>query len=261
MLKQYLIGLLTLEALAFITAFFPGMSGIFFILYFVLFMGITALLTGRAAKRTLSDLKYVSGGVKLYEEGKESISKIKERDYMLRKELSVQTKAMLLQMLTFVIFMVIVFMPNLRDAIVYGVGGYFKGLLAHLTDANLRDKIALFIGYQTIYLGFFVTSIATTTLSSNYLRRKGHQNLMISSHYLVTDRGIIVDGRLPIKFPIDVSKVKVNAPRRFVELEVGEAPAAGGLMGGAKGTSRVRLYASKPKELASIIKKYSQEAI
>ncbi|OYT61699.1 MAG: hypothetical protein B6U69_03130 [Thermofilum sp. ex4484_15] len=254
--KQYLISLVTLEVLVFITAFLPSLSGLFFILYFIMIMGVTALLTGKAAKKTLKDLKYISSGVKLYEEGKETIAKIRERDYMLKRELGVQSKAMMLQLLASVIFMIIFFVPNLRNAIVYGIGDNFKALVGSAIGKELKEKLALFVGYQAIYLSFFLISILTTELTSKYLTRKGHKNLMVSSHYVVTDRGIIIDGRLPIRFPVDLSKLRVNAPRGFVELEIGEVTSSSPM--GGRGASRVRLYASKPKELASIIKKCSQ---
>jgi len=234
----YVLGLVSMILFAYITSFYPQHSWTFFIIYFILMMAFTFATTGRSASRTIRDLEYVKGGTKLLEAKKHTVQKAKLNDPMLVQELKGQSALLLLSFVPVAVFMAIVLVPGLRDAIMNGLSGYFRGM---------GERMSLFLSYLVFYLLFYITSLGTSLITRVYYSRQGGM-LVIPSTYTVTERGIIIDGRTPITFPLKNSDLRVDQERRFVEVRV-RAPLSGGAP-----VSRLRLYHPQVMQLYKILK-------
>ncbi|MEM0377618.1 MAG: DUF2208 family protein [Thermofilum sp.] len=232
---QYLIGIVLMVMFAFISAMFPEQTGLFFILYFAVFMGILFLVTGRQARGILRDIDYVSKGALVYEAPRDEVLKLRERDFQYtRPELSAQMKYAMLPFLSIVLFLVIYSVPQTREL--------FMGIGSSLTR---DERLASFFSFLALY-GFFY---AASTLIGLYARRVQARvgTLSIATTYRITSAGLIVDERLPVKFPIE-GRVVVNTRRKFVEIEMEQS------VMGSKVKQRLRLYHPEPSKLAALLK-------
>ena len=80
MLLQYGLGAALMVVFAYMSANYPEHTGLFFTLYFVVFLGVLLLLTGRQARGILRDIEQVSRGEVIYEAPSAEVVKLREKD-------------------------------------------------------------------------------------------------------------------------------------------------------------------------------------
>lgn len=237
----YAIGIALMVLFAYMTSYYPQMLSTLFFVYIVAVLGITFLLTGKSAARMVRDIEYISKGKRLFSARKETINKLKILDAEeLSRELRGQSTFMAIYFLPMILVLALIFIPGIRDAIIGSLEGLF-GDLAH-------DKhLARFIAYLTFYSLFYVVSLSSM-VASKVVQRKYGGMLMVPQSYVVTDRGLILDERTPIKFPLTDAKVSINEKRNFVEIELKSAQQPTG------GVVRYRLYTRQPRVLYDILR-------
>ena len=237
---QYGLGMALMVIFAYVNANYPEHTGLFFTLYFVVFMGILLLLTGRQARGILRDIEQVSKGEVIYEAPSTEVAKLREKDFEnTRPELAAQAKYAMLPFLAILLFLVMYSLPWVRD--------YFLNLGRSFTD---DAKLANFLSFLMFYGVFYIFSVATGIAARKFQGKTG--TLQIASKYKVTTRGLLVDERLPIVFPVK-GRITVNSRRKFVELELEQQ------VMGTRVKQRVRLYNPEPSKLAALLKPYVQE--
>ncbi|RLE84804.1 MAG: hypothetical protein DRJ41_02460 [Thermoprotei archaeon] len=229
MVINYVVGIVSMVAFAYISSYFPEMFSYLIIAYMVLMMGLILFMTGKSTSRMIKDVSYIEKGNVIAKISKETINKLKSKDIaILSRELSDQGKLMMLSFLPLILFIIIIFFPSLRD--VFSVVG----------QLGRTEQERNFLSFLSFYLFIYVLSISSSMFTRIYARRKGGL-LMIPSQYVVTDRGVVADKRTPIKIPVEKTKIRYDSKRKFVEIVV---PGQGG-----SPDSRVRLYSPNPREL------------
>ncbi|MCD6357563.1 MAG: hypothetical protein DRJ96_01590 [Thermoprotei archaeon] len=233
---------------SFVTSYYPGYLSLMFILYIVTTLAISLAVAGRGAVRMVRDLEYVRGGKRLLHVSREVVERLRRRDRELGEELGKQHRASLVQMTVLIAAMTVFLIPSLRDAAIMALRGVFEPL-------GLDPKMTQFLVFLALYGVFFLASNVASILSSRSLEKLGGP-LQVPAFYTVTSRGLILEGRVPIKAPLSPLEVEVNTRRRFLELRV-RSPSASGLVSSA--TSRIRLYYENPRELESYLRMLSKE--
>lgn len=232
---QYLLGIALMVLFAYVNAMFPEQTGLFFILYFTVFMGILFLVTGRQARGILRDIEYVNKGAPVYEAPRDEVLKLRERDFQYtRPELSAQMRYAMLPLLSMIIFLVVYSVPQLREA--------FMGIGPSLTP---DERLANFFSFLALYGFFYAASVLVGLYARRAQARMG--TLSIATTYRITSAGLLVDERLPVKFPI-AGRVVVNTRRKFVEIEMEQS------IMGSRVKQRIRLYHPEPSKLAALLK-------
>lgn len=240
-LLQYGLGVALMLVFAYVNANYPEHTGFIFALYFLVFMGVLLLLTGRQARGILRDIEKVSRGEVLYEVSASEVAKLREKDFeKTRPELAAQVRYAMLPFLTILLFLAIYSLPWVREAFL-DVGRSF-------TD---DVKLANFISFLALYVIFYAVSVVVGFAAKRSQSRVG--SLQIASRYKVTTQGILIDERLPIAFPLK-AKVSVNSKRKFVELELEQQ------VMGSKVKQRIRLYSPEPSKLAALLKPHIQDS-
>jgi uncharacterized membrane protein len=240
LLLQYGLGVALMVVFAYMNANYPEHTGLFFTLYFVVFLGVLLLLTGRQARGILRDIEQVSRGEVIYEAPSAEVAKLREKDFEnTRPELAAQVRYAMLPFLAILLFLIVYSLPWARNA--------FLNLGRSVTE---DAKLANFLSFLAFYGVFYVFSVATGILARRFQSRTG--TLQIASKYKVTTRGLLVDDRLPIAFPVK-GRITVNSRRKFVELELEQQ------VMGSRVKQRVRLYSPEPSKLAALLKPYVQE--
>mgnify|MGYP000330093238 CR=1 FL=1 len=242
---SYVLGIAAMVAFAYMTSYYPEMLSTFFIAYMGVVLLATLLITGKSASRLVKDLEYVSAGRKIFSAKKDTVNKLKLLDSEnLAKELKGQSVLALLYIIPLIVFFAVVFLPGAREGIIGVFRGLFGGFIA---DEHLLS----FMSYLAFYFLFFLFSLCTTLLSRVTYRTLGGM-LIVPQKYLVTDRGLILDDRTPLKFPLKDALLKLDERRRFVEITV-KSSAQG------TGTVRYRLYTRQPQGLYSLLSKMLSE--
>ncbi len=249
-LLNYVMTIVMILLFSYLSALAPQWLSIIFPAYIIAFMAIYFIITGLSVKRMFKELDYVSKGVTLFEESKERVLAIRRRDRKLLEESKVEMKGFALQFLGF--FILIIFFTLIVSS------AEFRYLLIDFPSKVYQNIIknpgwALFLSYVTFYTFLFIIQFVILKISG----KKGgltRVSLLIPSKYKITNRGLIMDDSIAIKFPLELSDLRVNRSRKFVEFVIRSMPGIsyGGVM------SRVRLYTTKIDELADIIKKYSK---
>jgi uncharacterized membrane protein len=233
---QYLIGVVLLVVFAFLNANFPGYTSLIFILYFVALMLVMFVLMGRQTRGLLKDLDEVKSGEVLYRSDTSEVLKLRERDLQnSQPELMAQFKASMIPFASLLILILVFYIPQLRD--------FFLQLGKVLAPAN--EKMASFFEYLLLYGFFYIVSL----VSGFYARRLQSKTgtLVIATSYTVTSKGVVVDERMPVKFPLK-GNILVDSRRKFVQLETLQQ------VMGTTVKQRIRLYSPEPSKLASLIK-------
>lgn len=242
---SYALGLAAMVAFAYLTSYYPEMLSTFFIAYMGVVLLATLLMAGKSASRLVKDLEYVSAGKKVFSAKRDTVNKLKLLDSEnLAKELKGQSLLALLSIVPLIVFFAVVFLPGAREGII----NIFKGLFGSFVD---DEHLLSFMSYLAFYFLFFLFSLCTTLLSRITYRTVGGM-LVVPQTYLVTDRGIILDDRTPLKFPLKNALLKLDERRKFVEITV-KNPAQG------TGTVRYRLYTRQPQGLYSLLSKMLAE--
>ena len=241
---NYALSILLMAAFAYITAYFQQYATLIFIAYFVLVILVMLVTTGRSVSKIVKDIEFIQGGERLIEVKSEVVKKLKARDPFIAEETKHQAVSSVISLLPLLVIMAIALVGQLREALLGGARS--------LLESFVRDERLLTFGaWFCFYLMFFVVAQGSHLISRAYGKIRGIKPLSIASSYVVTSRGVVVDNRLPLKFPLEGSKITLDAKRKFVEVEVG--PEALGPQ--ARGTSRIRLYSPNPRELYEVLKR------
>ncbi len=236
---NYILGIVLMFVFAYINTYYVQYSNLLMIAYFVIMGAIMFIFTGRSTSRMLKDIEEIKKGNIIFEVGREEVEKVKLKDMnVLADELKEQGKMTLISMIP-VIFIFIILMFNPRQ---------FLLSLAKMLTSN--ENLVNFMSYIFFYMLLYAVSI-TSTLFTRFYSKKQRGFLMIPSRYIITDKGIILDGRSSVKFPIKKENIRYDNKRKYVEILTSTT------QGGSTIKSRVRLYYSKPKEIYDILVKYS----
>jgi len=232
---------------SYVTSYYPNYTSLFFILYIVATLLVTVAIAGRGAVRVVQDLEYVRAGEKILHVGRDVVERLRSRDRELRSELSSQQKAYAMQILVLIVIFSIIALPGLRDQVL----GVLRALISTL---GLEAKLTEFLVFLVLYLAFFsISSIMNFVVSRNIEKSGGP--IQIPVFYTVTSRGLILEGRTPLRAPLKPTEIRVNTRRRFLELRV-RAPTPGA----RAPTSRIRLYYENPRRLEEHLRKLTEES-
>ena len=244
---QYAFNILLLEIFVLVSAFFPQYSGMFFFLYFIALMGVILLITGRSTRRIIKDLEELTDAEVILKVDQDTVLKLRAKDRAYKEEMGKQVKYQLMYFML-MIFLIVLFSSGELRATIFSWARFIVG------DKN--QVLLNFLQYQILYLIFFAFSFSGYRILGSVSKEKTPFSITVPSRYIVTTKGIIIDDRLPLKFPIEVKNWRVDNSRRFVELELSSHPfAAGGALGTAT-TFRLRLYSQRPRELWDVLKRY-----
>ncbi len=246
--KQWIMTIVTMTAFAFFSVYLPPeMQSWMFLAYMLVFFGIYMAMAGLGTKKILQDIEYVSKGKLLYEADKKEVFKVKAKDSRLTEELKEQTKQSMAQFLPMMIylsiFIFIIYVPSIRETLITLPYERLKPVIGD-------DKLSRFAAYLLFYFILMAIQLVPLRLLSGRGTFRGSQ-LLMPSKYRVTDRGIIMDDRMAIRFPLLLKAIRVNRSRRFVEIKLRNLP---GTPTAQTGEVRLRLYTNKVEDLAEILK-------
>jgi len=238
MVLNYIVGFVLMLVFAYINTYYVQYSGLLMIAYFIVMGAIMFIFTGKSASKMLKDIEEVRKGKVLLEVGRDEVEKMKIKDmHILTDELKEQGKMTLITMIPFIfMFIILIFNP--------------RSFLMPLAELLTNDKNLInFISYIFFYMLIYVISISSS-LFTRFYSKKQKGFLMIPSKYIITDRGIIIDDKSSIKFPIMSNNVSYDNKRKYIEILTSTT------QGGATIKSRVRLYYSRPREIYDILMNY-----
>ncbi len=225
-----------------ISAYFPGMLGYLIIAYLLIFFAIQAIVVGKYTKSMLSDLNYISSGKILLKEDKKTIQKLQAKDPSYEKMLRKQATSMLIQLGLMILILIVLAYSPVRLLI--------PQLILSIQPSITDERLLLFISNMVLFLTLFLVSAIILPRAMG----QSPMQIVIPSTYKVTEKGMILDERLPLKFPLKINKLEVNSKMKYIELVVKQdiTPSTAG-----KGEITIRLYSTKPKVLLEIIEKNS----
>lgn len=239
-ITQYLIGIVAIVFFAYINSYFPQYTFQFFIAYMVVMMLVMFAVMGKQAGKMFEQMQEIQMGEPLYKIEQTTIVKLKEKDFAkLKEEMSAQWKNMMTSFLPILVVLAIFTIPQLRDTVM-SIGQSIYG----------EGQMATFISFLFLYGIFYIISIPMTLVNRRRQAREG--TLTIANQYIVTDKGIIIDNRLPIKFPIE-GEIKTDNKRKFIEIHTKQSYM------GTTIKQKIRLYTPEPSKLARIIKQHSTQ--
>lgn len=227
-----LLSIAMLVAFAYLSSYYPQHLWTFFIAYFALAMAAALLMGGRTASSLLKDMEHIKKGRILLSVTREEVSRLRAKDKLLNKELNKQALAMMPQIIIFVLSFIIILVPAVRDLIINFIE--YNILILNL-DATITRFITFILFYGILMLIFQ----AGSRLTQWWMDREGGR-LEIPLSYIVTESGLLLDGRVPLKAPLKALDLKVDTRRRFVELKVKTKVGV---------VSRYRLYYEDPRAL------------
>jgi uncharacterized membrane protein len=242
---NWLVSVALLVLFAYMSTYFPDHLSTFMLIYIFAMLAVTFAIAGRSARAIFRDLEYVRTGKLLLSVSSEEIAKLKTKDRDLNREMNEQVRATLPQLLAPFVFMLVLLVPAARESALQSLGSLLRPLSL---SANAQRFLTFLLFYGLLTLVLYTITYA----SGKYLEHIGGR-LEIPSFYLVTDRGLILEGRTPIKAPIKALGMKVDTRRKFIELRVKTHVSVGG------GASRVRLYCEDPRKLEAYLKALSEE--
>lgn len=242
---NWLVSVALLVLFAYMSTYFPEHLGTFMLIYIFAMLAVTFAIAGRSARAIFRDLEYVRTGKLLLSVSSEEIAKLKTKDRDLNREMNEQVRATLPQLLAPFVFMLVLLVPAARESALQSLGSLLRPLSL---SANAQRFLTFLLFYGLLTLVLYTITYA----SGKYLEHIGGR-LEIPSFYLVTDRGLILEGRTPIKAPIKALGMKVDTRRKFIQLRVKTHVSVGG------GVSRVRLYCEDPRKLEAYLKALSEE--
>ncbi len=242
---NWLVSVALLVLFAYTSTYFPEHLGTFMLIYIFAMLAITFAIAGRSARDIFRDLEYVKAGKPLVSVSSEEVAKLKSKDRDLNREMNEQVRATLPQLLAPFVFMLVLLVPAARESALQSLGNLLRPL-------SLSDNAQRFLTFLLFYGLLTFVLYAITYASGKYLEHIGGR-LEIPSFYLVTDRGLILEGRTPIRAPIKAHSMKVDTRRKFIEIRVKTRVSVGG------GASRVRLYSEDPRKLEAYLKALSEE--
>lgn len=171
-------------------------------------------------------LKEIKGSKKIYEEDSNEILRLMVSDAQLAREMKPLTRASLLSLLA--IFLTLAW---------YYLYFSFAGNLAQSATLTESSKfLAYLVGYEVPYALMAVVSLSQRKASKSFAQ--------IPRNYALFEMGLVGQG-VVIKFPLEGYEVKSDPKRKFVELDNADE----------KRPVHVRLYTSKPEELAELVKR------
>ncbi|MEM2185910.1 MAG: DUF2208 family protein [Thermofilaceae archaeon] len=237
-----LLSIMLLVVFAYLSSHYPQHLGTFLMVYLLVALSITLLMGGRAASTMIRDLEYIKKGRALLSVGREEVIKLKSKDKTLNDEMKKQTSLVIPQFVIFFIMFTVLLVPNIRDSIIF----YFSNLLASYTsNSNLINFISFLIFYGIFTFVFQISSI--------YSRRRMDKlggRLEVPLFYVITENGLILEERIPLKAPLNILELKVDTRRRFVEFRV-KSPLSG--------MNRYRLYYEEPRALETYLKRLTEQ--
>ncbi|MEM1667039.1 MAG: DUF2208 family protein [Thermofilaceae archaeon] len=237
-----LLSIVLLVAFSYLSSHYPQHLGTFLIAYFLVALTITLFMGGRAASAMIRDLEYIKKGKALLSVGKEEVIKLKSKDKVLNDEMKKQTSLVIPQFAIFFILFTILLVPNIRDSVIL----FFNNLLSSYTsDSNLINFISFLIFYGIFTLIFQVSSI----YSRKGMDRLGGR-LEVPLFYVITEHGLILEERIPLKAPLNILDLRVDTRRRFVEFRV-KSPLGG--------VNRYRLYYEEPRVLETYLRRLTEQ--
>ncbi|RLE83073.1 MAG: hypothetical protein DRJ52_00745 [Thermoprotei archaeon] len=243
-----LISIITLVAIAFVSAYFPQYYFYLIIVYLVVMFAVTMIFTGKQTGKTIKDLEYILGGEKLLEVSSARIIKLRERDKIfLKKEAGSEWIMALAFFLPLVILFVILIIPGLKETLM----AYIIGIVQKYVHDETFSK---FVGFLVFFSSFIIVSYIPYKITHRYYQSRGRPYYLIPTHYVLTDRGLIINRTTPLKFPLKAKAIKSQGSRKLVDI-IGVK----GIPSFVRGQEIVvRLYCDEPKKLAELLRKYSK---
>lgn len=240
-----LVSVVLLVIFAYLSSHQPEHLGTFFIIYIIATIAVTLVLGGRSAASIIRDIEYVKSGQVLLSISRSEVERLKSRDRMLQEELSKQSTALIPQMFTPFVFMILIFVPGVRDQIIQSIKNFLKIF-------GLEPNIESFISFLIFY-GFFMIIFQIINFLTKLRLEKLGGRIEVPSFYIVTDKGLLLEGRTPIKAPAHISIIKVDTRRHFLEFKTKTTSISGTL------SSKIRLYSDDPRKVEALLRSLTEQ--
>lgn len=225
---------------SYLSSHYPAYLNLFIILQFVVTLPFLMAVAWRGTRTMQRDLEYISGGRRLFVASKEVVSRFKARDRELQEERKKTSSLSIITVPFFIIFMLLFLTPEARDYLL-------RSIEVAVGQMVPQGEVRSFIAHLTFFSS--ITAILqATTLTTQRLQGKRGGAIQTPSSYVVTDRGLILDGSFPLRAPIRVMGTQASTRRRFVELKVRDPSPLG------RGVVRIRLYTDNPHMLEAQLK-------
>lgn len=236
------LSIVLLVVFAYLSSHFPQHLGTFFIAYFAVALAVTLFMGGRAASALIRDLEYIKKGKVLLSVGKDEVIKLKSKDKILNDELKRQSTLAFPQFIIFFIMFMILIIPYIRDSIIF----HLRNLISiYILDSNLVNFISFLLFYGIFTFVFQISSV----YSRKGIEKMGGK-LEVPLFYVVTENGLLLEERIPLKTPLRILDIKVDTRRRFVEFKVRST---------MSGVSRYRLYHEEPRSLEAFLRRLTEQ--
>lgn len=234
---RYGMGQAIIPVFAAVVTWYPQFTTPFFILYFIVIMGIMFIITRRTMRGgKKEDEKFVRKSREIVRAKTKEIQSLMLRDEKLAADMKAQLPSMLFIFVPFII--IIMMFPILG------------GIVSVMTKEGTTERFLANIG---LYEMFFMVSIFSTIAMKISAKRRGYSSLLVPTDYIVTEKGLVATvgaQKIVLKFPIKAKRIHVDEERGFVEIDAD----VGGLMSMHDVPPRLRLYSKKPRELWEILR-------
>lgn len=227
---RYGLSQIMIPFFAFIMTYIPDLAWLFFILYFVIFMGISVIIGRRMYVGRAGDREVILSSKRVFTVSSKEVQQLIMKDKYLIEDIKAQTSPLLYMLLSLIVIWII-----------------FLYLLPLIRNVTPEYSLIRFLAYVGLYELLFSISYVNRLIMM--VKGKTQTALMVLNEYVITEKGIVGSRGITLKFPIKVKNITINEDRRFVELEID----TGGFMGASTST-RLRLYSRRARALYEFLK-------
>ncbi len=231
-LLRYGLSQLIIPFFAFVMTYVPSLAWLFFLLYFLIFMSISVIMSKRAYSGKAEDRETILSSKRVFSVSSKEVQQLMMKDKYLMEDIKTQASPMMFMFLSLIVIWII-----------------FLYLLPLIRQLTPEYSLLRFLAYIGLYELLFGISYINRFIMMIKSKGKAQSTLMVLNDYIVTGKGIIGSRGVALKFPIKVKNITVNEERRFVELEIETSGFAG-----MSASARLRLYCRKAKELYEYLK-------
>gem|GEM_PF-1141365 len=248
--KQYLISIGVMQLFVIFSTYFPEYFFYFFITYTILMTVVLVIYVGRRAKPLIKDLETVMQGRAIYKVKREELQEIMLKDPEYLEVMRKKLKVGVIQWVFFMISLAIFLTPYLREGLRYGITTM---LLHSLKGKQIPyilggvEKLSLLVSYELLYMSFMLIALMMSRIAKILMRDR--VGVIIPNTYTLTDRGIVIDNRIPLKFPIEIINYRIKR-RKYLEIELKEQIGREFM----QPTRRIRFYSKSPGKLWTLIR-------
>jgi len=253
--RQILISIGLMQLFVLFSTYFPEYYYYLYITFFTITTVIMMVYVGKRARPLLKDLEAIMHGRTLCKIEKKELQEIMLKDPEYLEIMRRRLKIGVIQWILFIIIFLLFITPFLREWLRYGVGNMLSYLLRDVEIPPIIggvEKLSLLILNELVYALLMLIPLIMFRASRSLTG--GDVDVLIPSSYIITDKGIVLDNRIPLKFPLKIVNYKTKR-RRYLEIELKEEVGKEFMQAARK----VRLYSKSPGKLWELIRSVGVE--